>query len=56
MKQLSLFYNICCCGMDYNSCTKPNKDCPEFQKHKQESHLNFLKSQEANKKQKTKDQ
>jgi len=34
MAQLSLFNNTCTCGTRYESCTQPNKDCPEFQIHK----------------------
>jgi hypothetical protein len=47
MSQLSLFKNTCTCGTEYNSCDKPNKDCPEFQKHKREVYLNFSKSKET---------
>jgi hypothetical protein len=47
MAQLSLFKNTCTCGMEYNSCDNPNKDCPEFRKHKREVYLKFTKSEET---------
>jgi hypothetical protein len=47
MSQLSLFNNTCTCGTEYESCTQPNKDCPEFRKHKREVYLKFTKSEET---------
>jgi hypothetical protein len=47
MAQLSLFKNTCTCGTEYDSCTQPNKDCIEFQKHKREVYLNFSKNEET---------
>ena len=47
MAQLSLFKNTCTCGMEYNSCDNPNKDCPEFKRHKQEVYLKFTESKET---------
>ena len=47
MGQLSLFTNTCTCGIEYDSCTQPNKDCPEFLKHKREVYLKFTESKET---------